>query len=86
MKKISYTVQDALGLHARPAGLLAKLAKEYPDASITVTKNGKTVKATQLIMLMGMCVKCGDTIEVAAEGPAEEKAICAVQDFLCSHL
>ena len=37
MKKISYTVKDALGLHARPAGLLAKLAKEYPDASITVT-------------------------------------------------
>ncbi len=86
MNKISYTVQDALGLHARPAGLLAKLAKGFPDTAITVTKDGQTVKATQLIMLMGMCVKCGDTIEVAASGPAEDAALCAVQDFLHSHL
>ena len=26
MKSFTYTVQDELGLHARPAGLLAKLA------------------------------------------------------------
>ena len=27
MKQFTYTITDSLGIHARPAGLLAKLAK-----------------------------------------------------------
>ena len=27
MKQFSYTVQDHMGIHARPAGLIVKLAK-----------------------------------------------------------
>ena len=30
MKEFSYTVQDALGIHARPAGLLVKEAAKFP--------------------------------------------------------
>ena len=33
MKKFSYTVQDAAGIHARPAGLLVKLAMKATDKS-----------------------------------------------------
>ena len=35
MKEFTYTVNDPLGIHARPAGLLAKLAKTFPDTTIT---------------------------------------------------
>ena len=45
MKQFQFTVQDPLGIHARPAGLLAKLAKGYSDTVITITKDGNTVKA-----------------------------------------
>ena len=30
MKDFEYTVQDQLGIHARPAGQIAKLAKAHP--------------------------------------------------------
>ena len=43
MKQFTYTIKDALGIHARPAGLLAKKAKSYADTAVTITANGKTV-------------------------------------------
>ena len=35
MKTFSYTVKDEVGIHARPAGLLAKKAKEF-QSTITI--------------------------------------------------
>ena len=86
MKQFTYTIKDELGIHARPAGLLAKLAKGYGDTVITVTKDGNTVKASQLMKLMGMGVKQGNEIVVAAEGPAEDEAIAAMQKFFEENL
>ena len=47
----------------------------------TITKAGNTVKVSQLMKLMGMGVKQGDQVTVAAEGPAEEEAIAAMKKF-----
>ena len=52
MKQYVHTVKDPLGIHARPAGLIAKLAKEYADTSIVFSYNGKEAKATSLMKLM----------------------------------
>ncbi len=35
MKQFAYTITDPVGIHARPAGLLAKVAKSL-DSTITV--------------------------------------------------
>ena len=86
MKEFQYTITDPLGIHARPAGLLAKVAKGYGDTVVTITKEGTTVKASQLMKLMGLGVKQGNTITVAAEGPAEEEAIAAMQKFFEENL
>ena len=86
MKQFTYTIKDELGIHARPAGLLAKAAKAYGDTVITVSKDGNTVKASQLMKLMGLGVKQGNEIVVAAEGPAEDEAIAAMQKFFEENL
>lgn len=86
MKQFEYIVKDPLGLHARPAGLLAKLAKPFADTTITITKGEKTVKATQLMMIMGLGVKNGDAVTVRAEGAAEDEAIAAVEKFFQENL
>ena len=86
MKQFTYTIKDELGVHARPAGMLAKLAKEYGETVITVTKGDKSVKASQLMKLMGMGIKQGNEVVVAAEGPAEDEAIAAVQKFFEENL
>ena len=86
MKQFNYTITDALGIHARPAGMLAKSAKIYADTEITVSCNGKSAKATQLMKIMSLGVKQGSVVTVAAEGPSEEAAIAAMDDFFTSNL
>ncbi len=86
MKEFTYTINDPLGIHARPAGMLAKLAKTYADTTVTITKEPKTVKATQLMMLMSLAVKNGDTVTVRAEGASEDAAIAAMEKFFQENL
>lgn len=86
MKQFTYTVKDPLGIHARPAGQLAKEAKSYADTVVTVAKGGVSVKASQLMKLMSLGVKSGDTVTVAAEGANEEAAIMGMQKFFEENL
>ncbi len=86
MKEFKYTITDPLGIHARPAGLLAKTAKGFGDTVVTIAKARNAVKASQLMKLMGLGVKQGDEITVTAEGPAEAEAIAAMEKFLKENL
>ncbi|MGN0575333.1 MAG: HPr family phosphocarrier protein [Ruminococcus sp.] len=85
MKTFTYTIKDELGIHARPAGMLAKTAKSL-DSDITITKGEKTVGATKLMALMGLGVKCGDTITVTANGGNEDAALEELRSFLEANL
>lgn len=86
MKQFTYTITDALGIHARPAGQLAKLAKSFPNTTATITKGEKTVKLSQLMMLMGLAVKKDQEITVTVEGEAEEEACAALEAFFKENL
>ena len=86
MKNFTYTINDPLGIHARPAGLLSKAAKVYSDTVITVEKNGNAVKASQLMKLMGLGVKQGDVGTVTADGASEDAAIAAMKEFFQNNL
>ena len=86
MKAFTYTIEDELGIHARPAGLLSKLARSFPDTVVTVTKGDKTVKASQLMKLMNLGIKKGDQVTVTAEGDSEEAARAALRDFFEENL
>lgn len=85
MKSFVYTIKDEIGIHARPAGLLAKKAKEF-ESEITVEKDGKRVVATKLMALMGMGVKCGDVVTITARGSDEDKAIKEMEEFFSKNL
>lgn len=85
MKTFEYTIKDELGIHARPAGMLAKTAKEF-DSEITITKGEKTVGAAKLMALMGLGVKCEDTITVTVNGGDEETAFEGIKTFLENNL
>ena len=85
MKTFEYTIKDELGIHARPAGLLVKEAKKY-ESECTITKDGKTKKLTQLMMLMSLGVKQGEPVTVTAEGADEDAAIAGLKEFFEANL
>lgn len=85
MQSFEYEIQDEHGIHARPAGQLAKIAKDF-DSELTITKESKTVSLKKLMALMGMCVKKGDRVTVSAVGSDERKAIDSLKSFIEENL
>ena len=86
MKQFQYTIRNPIGIHARPAGLLVKAASAL-DSGITIEKaGGKSAAATKLIALMGMGIKCGDTVTVTVEGGDEEASLQAMEQFFQENL
>ena len=85
MKQFSYTITDPVGIHARPAGILVKAVKPF-ESKCTITKGEKTVDLRKLMALMGMGIKCGDTVEVAIEGTDEDAAAETIEKFFKDNL
>ena len=75
MKEFTYVIQDAEGLHARPAGLIVKL-----------TANEKTADCKRLFAVMKLAAKCGQELRVTVEGGDEDAACQALQDFCQAEL
>jgi phosphocarrier protein len=85
MKSFNYTIKDELGIHARPAGLLVKEAKNY-ESNIVLEANGKTADASRLMALMALGVKQGVEVIITAEGPDEDAAIAGMEAFFKENL
>lgn len=85
MKTFTYTIQDEVGIHARPAGLLVKKAKEF-QSTITLEKGGKSVNLTKLMAVMGLGVKHGETVTISIEGADEDTAFVEMQAFFQQNL
>ena len=80
MKSFEFTVKEPLGIHARPAGMLTKEAKKY-KSTIMLAKDGKEVNVLKLMALMGLGVKCGDTVTVTIDGEDEETCAPVIEAF-----
>ena len=86
MKQLQYTISDPVGIHARPAGLLAKQAKTM-DSTITITKDdGKSAVATKLMAVMGLGIKGGSTVTITVEGGDEETNVVIMEQFFKDNL
>ena len=85
MKECTYTIQDGYGIHARPAGLLVKLAKAYPCA-VTLSCPHGSCDLKGLMNLMGLGVKQGDVVTVRADGADEDACVEAIAKFLSENV
>lgn len=85
MKAFTYTIKDEIGIHVRPAGLLAKKAKGF-KSEIAIAKNGKSVSVTKLMAVMSLGSKCGDTVEVTVNGEDEAAAFDEIKKFFEENL
>ena len=81
MIEFLHTVKDPNGIHARPAGLLAKEALRY-QSEITVKVGERYANMKGLFSMMSLAVKAGDSITVSVSGKDEEEAARAIQEYL----
>ena len=85
MKEFKYVVQDELGLHARPGGLLVKEAAKFKSA-ITLDSGAKKADAKRIMAVMSMGVKQGVEVTVTVDGEDEDAAFEAIKTFFETNL
>lgn len=85
MKEFNYIIKDEIGIHARPAGVLAKEAKTFVS-EITIEANGKNVDITRLMAVMSLGVKTGTEVTIRAEGKDEVEAITRIKQLMEENL
>jgi len=73
------TVQNSVGLHARPATFFIQKANTY-KSSIWVESENRRVNAKSLLGVLSLGIVKGMTITLIADGPDELEAL----DGLCS--
>ena len=86
MKRFEHTIHDSIGIHAGPARQIVKIAKQFADTAITVSRANKTVRADGLLRLMTLGIRNGDTVTVTCDGPNEMAATVALQNFFWNNL
>ena len=85
MKQFTYQIQDPNGLHARPAGALAKVAKGF-SSHIAVKSGEKEADGKRLLSLMSLGAIHGASLCFIIEGADEKIAAAELEAFCLAHL
>lgn len=75
------TVINEQGLHMRLAGELAKAVKAHPYCEVTLSANGKTVKAKAPMQIMSACIKKGCEVEIICSGTDEQAVLDEIAEM-----
>ena len=74
---------NRLGLHARAAAKLVRLANEYP-CNISLNKDGEEKDAKSVMEVLMLGATEGNTLKVNANGEGEEEALQAISDLFAA--
>lgn len=77
----SFIISNKLGLHARAATQLAKLAMSF-DSEVTIKQGDKSAQADSVLGLMLLESSHGKQIEVICEGDDANSALAAIGDLI----
>jgi len=81
-RQVRIPVLNEIGLHARPAALVAELASRF-DADVRLAKagGGGPVSARSLTGLMTLVARRGDELLATASGPQADEALAALAEL-----
>ena len=75
------TVQNQVGLHARPATFFIQKANEY-KSSIWIEKKERRVNAKSLLGILSLGIVGGTDIRIIADGSDEQAAVDALVELV----
>ena len=75
-----FTINCAVGLHARPASVLVDEAGKY-KSDILMKHNTKQMSVKSIIGVMALGVKSGDDVELIVNGEDENSAMERLTTF-----
>ena len=78
------TVQNQVGLHARPATFFIQKSNEF-KSSIWIEKEERKVNAKSLLGVLSLGITKGTEIKIVTDGVDEEEAINALEALIESN-
>ncbi len=75
------TVQNKLGIHARPASKFVRIASRY-QSDILVEKDGDTVNGKSIMGLMMLAAGPGSRLRLVADGADADQALRELEDLI----
>ena len=78
------TVNNQVGLHARPATFFIQKANEF-KSSIWIEKDERRINAKSLLGVLSLGIIKGMTMDIAADGPDEQEAVEALEELINSN-
>jgi phosphocarrier protein HPr len=79
------TVINKSGLHARPAGELAKITSKC-NSDVTILVGERKVNPKSILNLMAAAIRCGTEIDVICSGETEEQDLKVITDAIAGGL
>lgn len=76
-----FTIQNRLGLHARPSAQFVKLCSKF-RCEIWVEKDGEQVNGKSIMGLMMLAAGLGSKLNVTCEGNDSEKALAEIEALI----
>ncbi|ADO50490.1 HPr family phosphocarrier protein [[Enterobacter] lignolyticus] len=73
-------VSNQSGIHARPAGVLAKACAQY-QSRIEMVYNGKTIKGKSIMSILGAGIKGKASLELICSGSDEQEAMAQLKQL-----
>ena len=78
------TVQNQVGLHARPATFFIQKSNEF-KSSIWIEKEERKVNAKSLLGVLSLGITKGTEIKIVTDGVDEEEALDALESLIESN-
>ena len=85
MHQIELVVQNQTGLHARPAKVLANLAKQF-RADVSIQCAEKRANAKSMLSVLTLGAGCGSRITLQANGEDEDDALIKISEAIAAGL
>jgi phosphocarrier protein len=76
-------IVNPLGLHARPAAQLVKLASKYAS-EVTIARDGMPINAKSIMGVMMLAAEQGATVSISAVGADAEDAVNALAELVAA--
>jgi len=80
MPQIDMVVSNKLGLHARAAAKLTKLASQF-TSEVFIAKGARRVNAKSIMGVMMLAAGKGTVVHVQAEGGDAQQALDAIKEL-----
>lgn len=80
----SVTINNQVGLHARPATFFIQKANEF-KCSVWIEKDERRVNAKSLLGVLSLGIVKGTTLDIGADGPDEKLAVSSLEELIESN-